>query len=189
MQKLCQLKLGWDEKIPNNLKKDWVLWRNKLPKLENINVNRCYKPDNFGNVLNAEVHHFSDAREEGCGQCSYLRVIDEFDTIHCSLLRGKSSVSPIKYVSIPRLELTESEWAISVELQSPNEDDPEVRKEITVNVIGIKKHMLNTLEEKISCWVKMRRTLAYVKKYICRLRAKIKEKTLQITLIENTHVS
>ena len=26
-----------------------------------------------------------------------------------------------------------------VELQPPNEDDPEVRKEVTVNAIGIKK--------------------------------------------------
>ena len=26
LQKLCQLKVGWDEKITDNLKKDWVLW-------------------------------------------------------------------------------------------------------------------------------------------------------------------
>ena len=56
--------------------------------------------------MKAEVHHFSDATEEGYSQCSYLRLIDEFGTIHCSLLIGKSRVSPIKYVSIPRLELT-----------------------------------------------------------------------------------
>ena len=71
----------------------------------------------------------------------------------------------------------ESEWIISVELQPPNEDDPEVRKEMTVNAIGIKKqNILDTLEERISCWVKMKRTLAYMKKCICRLRAKIKGK-------------
>ena len=32
------------------------------------------------------------------------------------------------------------------------------------------------LEERISCWIKMRRTLTYVKKHICRLRSKIKGK-------------
>ena len=26
LQKLCQLKVGWDEKVPDNLKKDWTLW-------------------------------------------------------------------------------------------------------------------------------------------------------------------
>ena len=226
--------------------------------------------------MKAEVHHFSDASEEGYGQCSYLRLIDEFGTIYCSLLIGKSRVSPIKYVSIPRLELTaetlsikmsklikkeldikdheetywtdskvilgyinnevkrfkifvanrvqiikensnveqwkyisskdnpaddvsrgldatkvnkvtlwfngpaflwkpESEWTISAEFQPPNEEDPEVRKEVTVNATGIKRYnILDTLEERISCWVKMRRTLAYVKKFICRLREKIK---------------
>ena len=108
LQKLCQLKVDWDEKIPDNLKKEWVCWRNKLPKLENIKVNRCYKPDNFSNVMKAEVHRV------GYGQCSYLRLIDEFGTIHCSLLIGKSRVSPIKYVSIPRLELTAATLSIKM---------------------------------------------------------------------------
>ena len=64
-----------------------------------------------------------------------------------------------------------------VELQPPNEDDPEVRKEVTVNAIGIENYnILDTLEERISCWVKMRRTLSYVKKFICRLRGKIKRR-------------
>ena len=44
---------------------------------------------------------------------------------------------------------------------------------MTVNAIGIEKHnILDTLEERISFWVKMKRTLAYVKKFICRLREK-----------------
>ena len=30
------------------------------------------------------------------------------------------------------------------------------------------------LEERISCWVKMRRKPAYLKKFICRLRGKFK---------------
>ena len=109
LQKLCQLKVGWDEKIRDNLKKDWVCWRNKLPKLETI-----YKPDNFGNVMKAEVHHFSGASEEGYGQCSYLMLIYEFGTIHCSLLIGKSRACPIKYVSIPRLGLTAATLSIKM---------------------------------------------------------------------------
>ena len=77
-------------------------------------MSRCYKPDNFDNVMKAEVHHFSDASEEGYGQGSYLRLIDEFETIHGSLLIGKSRVSPIKYVSIPRLELTAATLSIKM---------------------------------------------------------------------------
>ena len=38
----------------------------------------------------------------------------------------------------------------------------------TVNAFGI--------QERISCWIKMRRTFAYVKKFIRRLRQKIKNR-------------
>ena len=44
MQQLCQFKVGWNEKIPDNLKKNWVK-QNKLSKLEIIKQSRCYKPD------------------------------------------------------------------------------------------------------------------------------------------------
>ena len=55
---------------------------------------------------------------------------------------------------------------------------PEVRKEVTVNATDIERYnILDTLEEIISCWVKRRRTLAYVKKFICRLREKIKRRS------------
>ena len=48
---------------------------------------------------------------------------------------------------------------------------------MTVNAIGIENYnILDTLEERISCWVKMRRTFSYVKKFICRLRGKIKRR-------------
>ena len=64
--------------------------------------------------MKAEVHHFSGASEEGYAQCSYLRLIGEFRTIHCALLIGKSRVDPIKYVSIPRLELLAATLSIKM---------------------------------------------------------------------------
>ena len=106
LQKLCQFQVGWDEKVLDNLQNEYIHWQSKLPGLENIKVNRCYKPERYGSIMKAEVHHFSDASEDGYGQCLYLRIIDQFGAIHCSLLTGKSRVSPIKFVSIPRLELT-----------------------------------------------------------------------------------
>ena len=64
--------------------------------------------------MKAEVHHFFDTSEEGYAQCSYLRLINEFGTIQCSLLIRKSRVSPIRYVSIPRLELTAATLTIKL---------------------------------------------------------------------------
>ena len=52
------------------------------------------------------MHNFADASTSGYGQCSYLRVKDEDENVHVSLVMGKSRVAPTKITTIPRLELT-----------------------------------------------------------------------------------
>ena len=52
------------------------------------------------------LHHFSDAFEEGYGLVSYLKFVDTENKIHCVFVMGKSRVSRLKFVCIPRLELT-----------------------------------------------------------------------------------
>jgi len=47
----------------------------------------------------------SDTSETGYGQCSYLRLVDDNDQVHCSFVMGKARVAPRKTVSIPWLEL------------------------------------------------------------------------------------
>ena len=44
--------------------------------------------------------------EYGYGQATYLRMVNDLEEVHCSLIFGKSRGAPVKYVSIPRLELT-----------------------------------------------------------------------------------
>ena len=53
-----------------------------------------------------ELHHFSDASQSGYSQCSYLRVIDQQDKPHVSLVMGMARVTPLKSITVPRLELT-----------------------------------------------------------------------------------
>ena len=57
-------------------------------------------------IKKVELHHFSDASTEGYGQCTYLRLTDINDRVHCSLVIGKARVAPLKPVTVPRLELT-----------------------------------------------------------------------------------
>ena len=73
--------------------------------LEEMRIRRCYKPNDFGELKTIEVHHFSDASVDGYGQCSYLRLVDDKNRVHCSILLGKARVTPLKPVTIARLEL------------------------------------------------------------------------------------
>jgi len=106
LQELCRDGVGWDDEVPDNLRPKWEKWRAELPALERLRVARCHKPQDFDKVMNVELHHFSDACQNGYGQCSYIRLVDDKNRVHCSLVMGKSRVMPLKPVTIPRLELT-----------------------------------------------------------------------------------
>ena len=58
-------------------------------------MNRSLKPSCFGNAVYNELHHFSDASEQGYGAVSYLRMINENGDIYCSFVLGKSRVTPL----------------------------------------------------------------------------------------------
>ncbi len=106
LQELCRDNCDWDQPLPDTLKQRWETWRNSLMLLRSLRINRCFKPENFGAVKSASVHHFSDASMVGYGQCSYIRLVNEHGVVQCSLVMAKSRVIPLKVVTIPRLELT-----------------------------------------------------------------------------------
>lgn len=106
LQLLCKESIGWDDAIPDGLRMQWEMWRNELPLLEMMEVPRCFKLKEMDNLKKVELHHFSDASTEGYGQCSYLRLVDTRNRVNCSLVMGKARVTPLKPITIPRLELT-----------------------------------------------------------------------------------
>ena len=68
----------------------------------------------MNNLKKIELHHFSDASTEGYGQCSYLRLVDKSEEVSCSLVMGKARVTPLKPITIPRLELTAAVVSVKV---------------------------------------------------------------------------
>ena len=114
IQQLCRDRLDWDEPIDEKSSYEWLKWKNTLVAMVNINIPRCYKPTDLGQIVEYTLHHFLDASETGYGQASYLRMISENGDVHCCLIFGKSRVAPIKYVSIPRLELTAATLSVKV---------------------------------------------------------------------------
>ena len=113
--------MGWDDPIPDEVKVKWERWRSDLLEVQHITIPRCYKPDNFGRVVNAQLHHFSDVSVKGYGQCSYLRLVNENQRVHCSFVMGKSRVAPLKPVTIPRLELTAAVCSVRISQQLQRE--------------------------------------------------------------------
>ena len=129
LQTLCKQNLGWDDQIPENIRGEWEAWLSQLPSLNNISPQRCYKPANI-NVIDYELHHFSDASEKGYGQCSYLRMTDAEGNVHTVLVMAKSRVSPTKTFTIPRLELTAALVSVKVSTFLRKELNIDISKEV-----------------------------------------------------------
>ena len=104
LQKLWKLNLGWDDEIPEDLQCHWNKWKNELPALSQVQIPRCHLADQT-EVLDISLHLFSHASQDGYGMCSYLRFVHASGAIKCSFLFGKSRSSPVRQISIPRLEL------------------------------------------------------------------------------------
>ena len=98
----------WDDELKAEHVRAWTDWRTSLLPLQDLKVDRCYKPLDFGESVNTTLHGFSDACHFGYGACCYLRQVNKDGRVHVSLVMGKSRVSPMKYVTMPRLELTAS---------------------------------------------------------------------------------
>ena len=121
-QDLCLKGLGWDDPIPETSKQKWEAWLRELPKLEQFQIPRCFKPQEFSDVKRCELHHFSDASNQGYGAVSYLRQINAVGKVHCSLIMAKSRLAPLKAMTIPRMVLsaavlaTRLDWMIKQEV-------------------------------------------------------------------------
>lgn len=82
----------------------------------------------FGLPTHACLHHFADACEASYGTVSYLKILNNANMVHVAFWLGKSRVTPLKPVAIPRLEHMATVLAVRVdimlkkELQLPLED-------------------------------------------------------------------
>ena len=105
LQKLCEQGLKWDEELPKETAVEWIKWKDKLSDLESVHMKRCFTPPTFGKTKDCSLHYFSDACKKGYGQVTYLCAVDKSGKVHSSLVMGKAQVAPLKYITIPRMEL------------------------------------------------------------------------------------
>ena len=114
LQELFQEGLYWDKQVSEEYMKKCEAWKRELYGLEKLSLGRCIKPSNFCKIVNISLHNFIDASQIGYGQCSYLRVADENENIHCSLIMGKARVASKKFVSVPKLELVAAVLSVKI---------------------------------------------------------------------------
>ncbi|XP_047999655.1 uncharacterized protein LOC125236773 [Leguminivora glycinivorella] len=103
IQKLWLAGIEWDQELPSPLLEEWLSYRESLSQLTKFRLPRW--TNHSADSALVELHGFSDASNAAYAAVVYLRVIDAEGLIHVSLVSCKTKVSPIKQISIPRLEL------------------------------------------------------------------------------------
>ncbi|XP_062702228.1 uncharacterized protein LOC134285471 [Aedes albopictus] len=105
LQEIWRSGIGWDDEIPEKLNKKWEIWLQVLPSVQNVRVPRCYRLlTSIGSATCVQLHTFVDASEDGYAAVAYLRF-QQGNSVECAIVAAKSRVAPLKFVSIPRLEL------------------------------------------------------------------------------------
>ncbi|XP_043204840.1 uncharacterized protein LOC122372053 [Amphibalanus amphitrite] len=130
IQKLHRLAVGWDDKVPESLRREWEGWLTDLRNLSLLKIPRCLSPLGLDAALDAgdtiQLHHFADASSSAYGVVSYVRCVGDHSS--CTLLFSRARLAPMKQLSVPRLELAAATLAVksSLELQRALEVDAEV---------------------------------------------------------------
>lgn len=103
LQNIWMEKVGWDDTLPNDLRLNWLHFREELTDLNELKISRqvtCKNP------VYVEIHGFSDASTSAYGACVYAKSIDKDGNVCVRLITSKSKVAPLKTQTVPRLELT-----------------------------------------------------------------------------------
>lgn len=95
-------KITWDSEISGALLHQWTAYFNAMKELRNLKIPRWISTNKSSLI---ELHGFADASEALYAAVIYHRTATSDGTIHTGILTAKSRVSPLKTVSIPRLEL------------------------------------------------------------------------------------
>ncbi|KAL1447023.1 hypothetical protein WDU94_001902 [Cyamophila willieti] len=104
IKELWLAKIDWDKKAPASVEEKWIRFIADLPLLCQFQVPRHL----IARDTELSVIGFCDASEKAIGACIYVQVVSSTFEISSRLLCAKSKVAPVKYVTIPRLELCSS---------------------------------------------------------------------------------
>ena len=114
LQEITSEKVSWDADISTKHISAWNRWKEEIILLKDLKFSRCYKPGHFGDAVDISLHMFGDGCNIGYGAAGYIKQVNKKGEVSVSLVMGKSRVSPLKMITIPRLELTASTVAVKL---------------------------------------------------------------------------
>lgn len=111
LQRSWKLNLDWDDKIPQDLQKEWRKWLADIENIAKLKIPRMFcNLDSLQQAERIELHVFCDAGAEAFGGVAYF-AIHHNGNINTSIVMAKAKVTPLRYKTetevkeIPRLEL------------------------------------------------------------------------------------
>ena len=104
-QKICELKIGWDDYVSGDPLKRWKSLIHGLAQSSPLCIPR-YLFQHVEDYTDAvySLQGFSDASQEAYAAVIYLKVVTS-DAVQVRLVASKTRVAPAKGMTIPRLEL------------------------------------------------------------------------------------
>ncbi|KAL7745575.1 hypothetical protein ACLKA6_009799 [Drosophila palustris] len=106
MRDVWESGIGWDDTIKGDLIAKWQNWRKILNSIEDTKIPRCYS-GNLPKADRVEIHIFNDASAKAYSSAAYIRCCYRTDDqwqYDVALVASKAKVSPIKHITIPKLE-------------------------------------------------------------------------------------
>ena len=103
MQHIWRSGTNWKEPIDEAVANEFNAWLREFDNVTKLQIPRCYIDVPLKECV-LSLHVFVDAGSEAYAACVYLRAIHK-DAVYVRLIAAKGRVAPIKYLSIPKLEL------------------------------------------------------------------------------------
>ncbi|XP_011858260.1 PREDICTED: uncharacterized protein LOC105555830 [Vollenhovia emeryi] len=103
LQELWLHKINWDEPLPSQVVSRWLNIRKDLTSLARLSIPRWFNTSSDSTV---ELHGFSDASQFAMAAVVYMVVHTPSKGAKTSLICSRTKVTPLKRLTIPRLELT-----------------------------------------------------------------------------------
>ena len=98
-----EVNITWDQPLSEEIKLQWVEVLTRIKQAEEITFRRCIKPLNT--LGNPSLIICSDGSEDAMCATAHIRWEREDKVVHCQLWASKTRVTPLKKMTIPRVEM------------------------------------------------------------------------------------